>query len=148
MGYEPLAAHRLHRVAANTPDGAVRSTLEPLLMDVPNTSYDVATRRERASWTPAGAAHRGDMLGDGPAACQAELPLDEPRPAGDLPGLTSELSGADLAELLIVLAQQSTTLKLVWEAHARGAITLPDTLAQRVEQARRRAPRFLAPRSR
>jgi hypothetical protein len=148
MGYEPCAARRLRRVVACTPDLAVRDTLEPLLMDMPNTSVDVAARSERVPWTPAAPAWRVEALGDAPPAHQGELPLDEPRLGGDLPGLTRELSGADLAELLVVLAQQATTLKLVWEAHARGAITLPESLERRVEQVRRRTPRFLAPRSR
>ena len=149
MGYEPCAARRLRRVVACTSDLAVRESLEPLLMDMPNTSFDVDAL-VRAPWTPPTPARRVEPLGDAPPVRerQGELPLDEPRLGGDLPGLTRDLSGADLAELLVVLAQQATTLKLVWEAHARGAITLPDSLEQRVEQVRHRVPRFLAPRSR
>lgn len=149
MGYEPCAARRLRRVVACTSDLAVRESLEPLLMDMPNTSFDVDAS-VRAPWTPPAPARRVEPLGDAPPVRerQGELPLDEPRLGGDLPGLTRDLSGADLAELLVVLAQQATTLKLVWEAHARGAITLPDSLEQRVAHVRHRVPRFLAPRSR
>jgi hypothetical protein len=151
MGYEPCAARRLRRVVASTLDRSVRDTLEPLLMDLPNTSLDVAARPVRAPRTPPAPDRRVEGLGDvAPAgrAVQGDLPLGEARLGGDLPGLTSELSGADLAELLMVLAQQATTLRLVWEAHARGAITLPESLEQRVEQVRNRVPRFLAPRRR
>jgi hypothetical protein len=150
MGYEPCAARRLRRVVASSPDRTVRDTLEPLLMDLPNSSLDVGAHAVRAPWTTFAPAGRAEPIGDVATAreVQGDLPLDEPRLGGDLPALTRDLSGADLAELLVVLAQQTTTLRLVWEAHARGAITLPETLEQRVEQVRHRVPRFLAPRSR
>jgi hypothetical protein len=148
MGYEPSAARRLLRVVACTSDHSLRATLEPLLMDVPITSYDVTARPERAPWTPPAPGWRTEPLGDSAPtrSLQADLPLDDapPRLAGDLPNLTRDLSGADLAELLIVLAQQATTLRLVWEAHVRGALTLPDSLERRVEHARHRVPRFLS----
>jgi hypothetical protein len=147
MGYEPSAARRLRRVAACTSDHSLRATLEPLLMDVPNTFFDVPARPERVSWAPAAPGWSSQTLGDvaEPRTMQADLPLDDARLGSDLPNLTRDLSGADLAELLVVLAQQATALKLVWEAHVRGALTLPDTLEHRVEQARHRVPRFLAP---
>jgi hypothetical protein len=150
MGIEPCAARRLRRVVACTADFVVRDTLEPLLMDMPNTSFDVAARVERVPWSAPTPPRRSETLGDAAPVLerQGELPLDEPRLGGDLPGLTRDLSGADLAELLVVLAQQAAALKLVWEAHARGAVTLPQSLEQRVEQVRRRVPRFLAPQHR
>ncbi len=146
VGFEPSAARRLRRVVARTSDHSLRATIEPLLMDVPNTSFDVPVRAERTAWSPP-AGWRAEPLGDAPAApaIQTNLPLDDARLGGDLPNLTRDLSGADMAELLVVLAQQATALKLVWEAHVRGALTLPDSLERRVEQARHRVPRFLAP---
>lgn len=147
MGYEPCAVRRLRRVVACTSSVLLRDTLTPLLMDLPNTSLDVAARASRTPWTSP-AAHRGDdLLGDSLApsrAVQADLPLDDARLGGELPELVRVLSGADMAELLVVLAQQSAALKLVWEAHMRGAITLPDRLEERVEHVRRRVPRFLS----
>ena len=150
MGFEPYAARLLRRVVPRTADLVVRDTLEPFRMDMPNTSFDVAARLERAPWSGPTPSRRLETLGDAPPVHerQGELPLDEPRLGGDLPGLTRDLSGADLAELLVVLAQQAAALKLVWEAHARGAITLPQSLEHRVEQVRRRVPRFLAPQRR
>ena len=147
MGYEPSAARRLRRVVACTSDHSLRATIEPLLMDVPNSSLDVTARPERTLWSTPASGWRAEPLGDAAARSQqADLPLgDVPPPlGGDLPNLTRDLSGADMAELLIVLAQQATALKLVWEAHVRGALTLPDSLERRVEQARHRVPRFLS----
>lgn len=146
MGYEPAAARRLRRVVASTSDHSLRATLQPLLMDVPNTSYDVTARPERTRWTAPSAEWSPETLGDGlaPRSVQADLPLEDGRLGGDLPNLTRTLSGADMAELLVVLAQQATALKLVWEAHVRGALTLPDSLERRVEQTRHRVPRFLS----
>jgi hypothetical protein len=135
----------LRRVVALTSDHTLRATIEPLLMDVPNTSHDVSVRTERTAWAPP-TGWRAEPLGDAPApTLQTSLPLDDARLGGDLPNLTRDLSGADMAELLVVLAQQATALKLVWEAHVRGALTLPESLERRVEQARQRVPRFLAP---
>ncbi len=148
MGYEPNAARRLRRVVASTSNVLLRETLTPLLMDLPNTSLDVAARPTRTH-RGSSDAQRGDkLLGDvlvpTSPAIQADLPLDDRRLGGDLPELARGLSGADMAELLVVLAQQSAALNLVWEAHMRGAITLPDSLEGRVENVRRSVPRFLA----
>lgn len=147
MGYEPYAARRLRRVVACTSNVLLRETLTPLLMDLPNTSLDVTARPARTHRTSPDAQRGDERLGDAlvpSPVVQADLPLDDRRLGGELPELARGLSGADMAELLVVLAQQSAALKLVWEAHTRGAITLPDSLEQRVESVRRRAPRFLS----
>lgn len=142
MGYEPAAARRLRRIAACTTDVMLRDTLETLLPDMPNHSPADSAPAPRADW--AADAWSSDALGEpAPRAVQGDLPLDDERLGGDLPGLARGLSGADTAELLLVLAQQATALRLVWEAHARGAIELPESLMRRVDQARQRVPRFL-----
>ncbi|HUF29356.1 MAG TPA: hypothetical protein VMM77_01745, partial [Gemmatimonadaceae bacterium] len=135
------------RVVASTSSLILRDTLTPLLMDLPNTSLDVAARHSRTPRTSPSAQHGDAPLGGSPAApraVQVDMPLDDARLGGELPELARDLSGADMAELLVVLAQQSAALKLVWEAHMRGAITLPDGLEGRVEHVRRRVPRFLS----
>ena len=147
MGYEPNAARRLRRVVACTSNALLRETLIPLLMDLPNTSLDVAARPARTHWTSSDAQRGDKLLGDAlvsTPAIQGDLPLNDRRLGGELPELARGLSGADSAELLVVLAQQSAALNLVWEAHMRGAITLPDSLEGRVESVRRSVPRFLS----
>lgn len=151
MGYEPNAARRLRRVVACTSNVLLRETLTPLLMDLPNTSLDVAPRPARTHRTSSDAQRGARLLGEAlvtSPVVQGDLPLDDKRLGGELPELARGLSGTDTAELLVVLAQQSAALKLVWEAHMRGAITLPDSLEERVESVRRSVPRFLAATSR
>src|SRR5438874_9838132 len=55
--------------------------------------------------------------------------------------LTSEDGGA---QLLSAFDRQRRALRLVWEAHSRGAVHLPDSIANTVERAFVAAPRFLA----
>lgn len=63
---------------------------------------------------------------------------------GALTELTSGLSEAESAGALLALSEHASVLRLIWEAHARGAIALPPTLARRVVQARRSIPKFLS----
>ena len=54
--------------------------------------------------------------------------------------LTSPDSGA---QLLSAFDRQRRALRLVLEAHARGAVRLPDSIARTVERAATSGPRFL-----
>lgn len=47
------------------------------------------------------------------------------------------------AELLSVFDRQRRALRLVLEAHARGAVLLPESIAETVERACSAGPRFL-----
>ena len=47
------------------------------------------------------------------------------------------------AQLLAAFDRQRRALQLVLEAHARGAVRLPDSIAESVERACATAPRFL-----
>jgi len=47
------------------------------------------------------------------------------------------------AELLSAFDRQRRALRLVLEAHARGAVRLPDSIARTVERAAASGPRFL-----
>lgn len=62
---------------------------------------------------------------------------------GALDGLTAGLSAGETAMALLALSEHAGALRLVWEAHARGAITLPPSVVRRVMQARRAVPPFL-----
>lgn len=47
------------------------------------------------------------------------------------------------AQLLTAFDRQRRALRLVWEAHARGAVRLPESVAATVERACDTEPRFL-----
>ena len=46
-------------------------------------------------------------------------------------------------QFLAAYERQARALEAVWEAHRRGAVHLPDTVAEQVDEARRTPPRFL-----
>jgi hypothetical protein len=73
-----------------------------------------------------------------------ELDADTRALGGALTELTSGLSESESAGALLALSEHASVLRLIWEAHARGAIALPPTLARRVVQARRSIPKFLS----
>jgi hypothetical protein len=52
------------------------------------------------------------------------------------------------AQLLAAFDRQRRALSMVWEAHSRGAVNLPDSVAASVERACVSAPRFLPSQSR
>jgi hypothetical protein len=54
--------------------------------------------------------------------------------------LSSEDGGT---EFLAAYERQARALEAVWEAHRRGAVQLPQSVADKVEQARTTPPRFL-----
>ena len=54
--------------------------------------------------------------------------------------LTSEEGGT---QFLAAYERQARALEAVWEAHSRGAVQLPQAVADKVEEARTTPPRFL-----
>ena len=48
------------------------------------------------------------------------------------------------AQLLSAFDRQRRALRLVWEAHNRGAVRLPESIAASVERACTSGPRFLS----
>jgi len=48
------------------------------------------------------------------------------------------------AQLLSAFERQRRALRLVWEAHNRGAVRLPESIAASVEKACASGPRFLS----
>jgi len=54
--------------------------------------------------------------------------------------LTSEEGGT---QFLAAYERQARALDAVWEAQSRGAVQLPQSVADKVEQARTTPPRFL-----
>ena len=63
-----------------------------------------------------------------------------------LNGLVQSLLSHDDAgtQLLTAYERQRRALRLVWEAHARGAVRLPESVAASVERACDSEPRFLS----
>jgi conjugal transfer/entry exclusion protein len=55
--------------------------------------------------------------------------------------LTSEEGGT---QFLAAYERQARALEAVWEAHSRGAVHLPQAVADKVEHARTTPPRFLS----
>jgi hypothetical protein len=53
------------------------------------------------------------------------------------------LQSPDAAQLLSAFDRQRRALRLVLEAHARGAVRLPESIARTVERAATTGPRFL-----
>jgi hypothetical protein len=127
MGYEPGAARRLRLLCATSRDSQLRSILDLLEDDAmpstPPREFLLSTFDE----TEAGPCDVSPSRSFG----------------GALDALTAGLSAGETAMALLALSEHAGALRLVWEAHARGAITLPPSVARRVVQARRAVPTFL-----
>jgi hypothetical protein len=76
-------------------------------------------------------------------ACMADV--SEPGDQNSLQRLVSRVlaSPESGAQLLSAFDRQRRALRLVLEAHARGAVRLPDSIASTVERACTSEPRFL-----
>jgi hypothetical protein len=157
MSIEPNARRRLRLVAATTRDPELLKELRQVLEEdqmsfVPSADLlrRIAMCAECTQDAPrAGRAglcddHRGRWNLE---ACSADL-----GDSGGVPSLqrlvhsvlTSPDGGADL---LSALEEQRRALSLVWEAHTRGAVRLPESIAASVERACKNGPRFLGGRS-
>jgi hypothetical protein len=78
-------------------------------------------------------------------ACMTDEPDREAMTEGYLETLVRRaLSTEDGGtQLLAAYERQARALEMVWEAHRRGAVRLPESIAEKVEQARIAPPRFL-----
>jgi hypothetical protein len=131
MGYEPGAARRLRLLCAGSRDSQVRSILSDLLEDDPMPSSPRELLLSTFDET------------DSPCDLSPSLATPPTSLGGELESLVTGLSGCDTALALVSLSEHAAALRLVWEAHVRGAITLPPTLARRVMHARRSVPPYL-----
>jgi hypothetical protein len=120
MGIEPHAGRRLRRLHATTRNPFIRADLGAILLHHPTVSD-----------APASVSHDSEPT---------RLPGFSPR----LAELFDDLLRSDEvhAELLSAFAAQAKAIQLVWEAHRRGAVSLPPGVADAVERARA-LPRFL-----
>jgi hypothetical protein len=155
MSIEPNARRRLQLVCATTRDPELLMDLRQVLEEDPMSFVPSADLLRRIAVC---AACTQDIARDGRAGL-----CDDHRAHWNLEACmsasTSELAeqeslqrlvhGALLspdggAQLLAAFDRQRRALQLVLEAHARGAVRLPDSIAQTVERACTTGPRFLA----
>lgn len=154
MSLEPNARRRLHLVCATTRDPHLlrdlRSALEEermpfvpsadLLRDVAMCAVCTqdAPRSGRAGLCD---VHRGRWNLE---SCMADptADLDQRESLQRLvQALLSSQDGG--AQLLAAFDRQRRALRMVWEAHERGAVKLPESVAASVEKACVTGPRFL-----
>lgn len=120
MGFEPNAGSRLRQFFATTRNPALRSDLAHILLHYPRVN---------------------DLTAPVAAPIRAEnAPGFSPRVADFVEDLMR--SDEVHAELLTAFAAQAKAIQLVWEAHRRGAATLPSGVVEAVSRARE-LPRFL-----
>ena len=156
MGFEPNARRRLRLVAATTRDPLLGQELVDVLEDdtmeqVP--SVDLARAIARCPYC--NTLHAGTSSREGLCeahrarwnleACMTGESDHEAMSEDYLESLVRRaLSTQDGGtELLAAYERQARALELVWEAHRRGAVRLPEAIADKVEQARVTPPRFL-----
>lgn len=151
---EPNARRRLQLVAATSRDPVLVQDLRQVLEEDPTMSFVPSANLLReialcAACTQDGSVRgRAGLCDDHRArwnleACMAECgddTLDASLQRLVHHVLTSPDGGA---QLLSAFDRQRRALRLVLEAHARGAVRLPESIARTVERAASSAPRFL-----
>lgn len=154
MSLEPNARRRIQLVFATTRDPQLRKDLRTVLEEeqmsfVPSANLlreiamcavctQDAPRRGRAGLCEIHRA-RWNLEACMPAQCP------EPEPDESLQALVQRLlaSTDGGVQLLAAFDRQRRALNLVWEAHSRGAVQLPESVAASVEKAFVSAPRFV-----
>jgi hypothetical protein len=154
MGFEPDAARRLRWIRRSTTDSVLRQQLAGLLGEeempsVPSAALridiDVCaecnqnTGSEREGLC---ATHRGRWNQE---VCESSHRQGESASA-HLDGLVRRALDVELGgtELLAAFGRQTSALQLIWDAHQRGAVQLPASIAATVDRAIRTVPDLLA----
>jgi hypothetical protein len=153
MSIEPNARRRLRLVCATTRDPELLTELRQVLEEDPMSFVPSADLLREialcAACTQDGSrAGRAGLCDDHRArwnleACMAET--SEPSEQASLQRLVHGVfaSPDGGAQLLSAYDRQRRALQLVMEAHERGAVRLPDSVAETVERACATGPRFL-----
>jgi hypothetical protein len=159
MSIEPNARRRLQLVASTTRDPQLLKDLRQVLEEeqmsfVPSAELlrDIAMC---AACTQEALENRRSGLCEvhrsrwNLESCMADV-SSEPTSQDSLQRLVQAVlaSPDGGAQLLSAFDRQRRALRLVWEAHARGAVRLPESIAASVERACVSAPRFLSGSSR
>ena len=157
MGFEPNARRRLRLVASAARDPVLAHELvgvleEETMSQVPSVDLARAIARcPHCHSAPASPSSRDGLCEVHRArwnleACTNGVADREVMTERHLEtllhrALASEDGGRDF---LAAYVRQARALDDVWEAHRRGAVHLPQTVADKVEQARTTPPRFLS----
>lgn len=155
MSIEPNARRRLRLVAATTRDPELQKDLRLVLEEEPMSFVPSGDLLRDVALCPACTqdaprSGRAGLCDDHRARWNLEAcmtrPVDAEGDDGSLERLvhgvlTSPEGGV---QLLSAFDRQRRALRLVLEAHARGAVRLPESIAQTVERACATAPRFLS----
>ena len=153
MSIEPNARRRLQLVYATTRDPELLKDLRQVLEEDHTMSFvpsgdllrDIALCVACIQDGPRAA--RAGLCDEHRArwnieACMADAPLDDdPSLQRLVHGVLTSPDGG--VQLLSAFDRQRRALRLVLEAHARGAVRLPDSIVQTVERACTTGPRFL-----
>lgn len=153
MSIEPNARRRLHLVYATTRDPELVKDLRQVLENDP-MSFLPSAELLRAIATCAACtqdaprAGRAGLCDDHRARWNLEACMSNASEDGEAASLQQLVTGVLTspdggAQLLSAFDRQRRALRLVLEAHARGAVRLPESIAQSVERACDAGPRFL-----
>ncbi|HEY4129117.1 MAG TPA: hypothetical protein VGM50_00760 [Gemmatimonadaceae bacterium] len=153
MSIEPNARRRLQLVAATSRDPQLVKDLRQVLEEDPMSFVPSAELLRdialcAACTQDAPRTGRAGLCDDHRArwnleACMADTPSSREDASIQqlVRGVLSSPDGG--VQLLSAFDRQRRALRLVLEAHARGAVLLPDSIAQTVERACMSGPRFL-----
>jgi len=154
MSIEPNARRRLHLVSATTRDPDLMMELRQVLEEDHEMSFVPSTDLLRDIAVCAGCTQEGPRTGRAGLcerhrarwnleACMAQASdgSEEATLQRLVHGLLSSPDGG--TQLLTAFDRQRRALRLVLEAHSRGAVRLPDSIAETVERACASGPRFL-----
>lgn len=156
MGFEPNARRRLRLVAAAATDPVLAHELVGALevdtmSQVPSVDLARAIARCPHCRSSQGSTscreglcevHRARWNLEACTRTEAdrEVPIENRLESLLRRALESEEGGT---QFLAAYQRQARALEAVWEAHRRGAVHLPQSVADKVEQARTTPPRFL-----
>jgi hypothetical protein len=153
MSIEPNAGRRLRLVCATTRDPELAKDLRHVLEDdpisfVPSAALLRAIAMCSACTQDVTRTGRTGLCDDHRARWNLEMCMAEVADTNEESTLQKLVHGVLTspdggAQLLSAFDRQRRALRLVMEAHARGAVDLPDSIAQTVARACTSGPRFL-----
>ena len=151
---EPNARRRLQMIAATSRDASLVRDLRQVLGEAHTMSFVPSAELLRdvalcaACTQDAPRSGRAGLCDDHRARWNFEACMASTSDAADEGSLDRLVHGVlqspdGGAQLLSAFDRQRRALRLVLEAHARGAVCLPDSIARTVERAAMSGPRFL-----